>query len=198
ASEPSKLWVPTTVLQRMDSSCDRQLHLINSLVEANEVEMWGVTLQPQVMAVNTLLKELADTWEPILPDYQASLDCQLSSDAPLVKADPSQIWRVLENLLANALKHNPPGVHVTLTTAIATTPGYVRCAVADDGVGIDPSQTASLFERYRRGTSISRVRGLGLGLYLCRQIVIAHGGEIGVETSLGHGAEFWFTLPIAG
>lgn len=198
ASEPSSLWVPTKVLQRMDSSCDRQLHLINSLVEANEVEMWGVTLQPQVVSLNALLEELAETWEPILSDYQASLDCRLSLDLPPVKADASQIWRVLENLLANAIKHNPPGVHITLTTTTATNAGYVRCVVADNGVGIDPNQVTGLFERYRRGTSVSRVRGLGLGLYLCRQIVIAHGGDIGVETSLGHGAKFWFTLPIAG
>ncbi len=204
-NQPAALSVPLKVLTRMDSSCDRQLHLINSLVEANEVEMWGIALQRQPIALATPLEELVENWMPMLNDHQATLDYQVAPDLPLVYADPTQIWRVVENLLANALKHNPPGIRLTLTaqaivhpaspTATAT-PDQVRCAVADNGTGIDATQAIGMFERYRRGTSAAKTRGLGLGLYLCRQIVMAHGGEIGVETSRGNGAEFWFTLPI--
>jgi PAS domain S-box-containing protein len=218
AQQATSLAVPTRLLTRIDHNCDRQLHLINSLVEASEVEMWGVALQCQPIALPPLLAELAETWAPILADHHATLEHHAAPTLPLVYADPSQLWRVLENLLANALKHNPPGIRLLLTAELLPTAHqpnthlpdnlpdnlpnaspprtYLRCSLADDGVGIDPAQAVGIFERYRRGTSAAKTRGLGLGLYLCRQIVVAHGGTIGVETSPQAGATFWFTLPI--
>ncbi len=214
AQQTTSLAVPTRILTRIGQNCDRQLHLINSLVEASEVEMWGVALQCQPIALPPLVAELAETWAPILADHQATLEYHAAPTLPLVHADPSQLWRVLENLLANALKHNSPGIRLSLTAEPLPTvhqPNphppdnyldaspprtYLRCALADNGVGIDPVQAAGIFERYRRGTSAAKTRGLGLGLYLCRQIVMAHGGTIGVEPSPQTGATFWFTLPI--
>ncbi|WP_448562671.1 sensor histidine kinase [Trichothermofontia sp.] len=71
---------------------------------------------------------------------------------------------------------------------------WVTCRVSDNGLGIPPEQTAELFELYKWGTQAHRTQGLGIGLYLCRQIIQAHGGEIGVCSHAG-GTTFWFTLP---
>jgi two-component system sensor histidine kinase/response regulator len=64
-------------------------------------------------------------------------------------------------------------------------------------VGIDPAEAPGLFQLYQRGQNVGKIKGLGLGLYLCRQIIQAHGGEIGVQTEPNQGACFWFTLPVS-
>ena len=71
----------------------------------------------------------------------------------------------------------------------------VRCVVADNGVGVDLAKSQSLFQRYARGSRQEMTPGYGLGLYICREIATAHGGEIGVEIAPSGGAAFWFTLP---
>jgi two-component system sensor histidine kinase/response regulator len=198
-----------TILERMMMSCDRQLNLINSLVEAHASEVWGVPLECQPLSLHTLTQRLVEEWEPMLMNHQATLKNLVSDELPVVSADANQLWRVFENLIANALKYNPPGVTLTLSAEVVTKDSLgledkensqsqiqmLRCCVADDGVGMTPEQCANLFELYTRGASARRTTGLGLGLYLCRQIITAHGGEIGVISSPNAGATFWFTLP---
>ncbi len=72
----------------------------------------------------------------------------------------------------------------------------VCCSIQDDGVGMAQEECENLFDLYRRGSSIKRSLGFGLGLYICRQIITAHGGKIGAVSSPGAGASFWFTRPI--
>ncbi len=74
-------------------------------------------------------------------------------------------------------------------------PSWITCTVTDNGRGIPPEQAAELFELYKRGKNAHRTQGLGIGLYLCRQIIQAHGGEIGVASHTD-GTRFWFTLPV--
>jgi two-component system sensor histidine kinase/response regulator len=137
---------------------------------------------------------------------EARLQNLIPPDLPAIQADPNQLWRVYENLMINALKHNPPGLTLTLAAEVmAVTPRsqpngsvqMIRCVVQDDGEGIPPDQCAMMFELYKRGQTARRTVGLGLGLYLCRQIITAHGGEIGVDSTLGAGSQFWFTLPLS-
>jgi signal transduction histidine kinase len=130
---------------------------------------------------------------PLLVENQATLSNQVPPELPPVTADPALIRRVFENLLTNALKHNPPGLHLTLHATIED--DMIRCNVQDNGVGMTPGECESLFERYTRGTRARRSTGIGLGLYLCRQIITAHGGQIGAISTPGEGATFWFTLP---
>ena len=89
--------------------------------------------------------------------------------------------------MTNALKHNPPGIEVSVR-AIAEV-DRLRCSVADNGVGMNLSaeEAANLFNPYYRGHESRHLTGIGLGLYLCRQIIKAHGGEIGVESQRGQG-----------
>lgn len=236
AGDASQVGVPTLVLDRLAQGCDRQLKLINSLVETQANELTGIRLQPRVLALHPFIQQLTENWEPLMAQEQATLINAVPATLPLVHADPDQLWRVFENLIANALKHNPPGLTLRLEatvkaaptselavgsrelevgtrnaeiqdqtsdieigvqrqqTAMPISPSWVTCRVSDNGLGIPPEQVAELFELYKRGKSAHRTQGLGIGLYLCRQIVQAHGGEIGVAAQ-AEGTTFWFTLP---
>lgn len=196
--------VSRSVLERMAASCDRQLSLINSLLEAHECEVWGVSLQCQPLKLHSLTQELVEEWSPMLKKNHATLEHLVSAELPPLFADFNQLWRVFENLIANGLKHNPPGVTLTLSAEIVEVGSVesgvvkmIRCCVSDNGVGMTTEQCKRLFELYTRGAEGRRTTGLGLGLYLCRQIIITHGGEIDVISSPGVGSKFWFTLPLA-
>ena len=193
--------VPASILERMAGSCDRQLNLINSLLETHELEVWGIPLACQPLNLYSLTQKLVAEWQPMLDKNQATLENLISAELPLVNADRNQLWRVFENLIANSLKYNPPGVNLTLAAEVieASDPQSknetIRCTFTDDGVGIESSECEGLFECYRRGSSARRTQGLGLGLYLCRQIIEAHGGEIGAIGNPNSGVTFWFTIP---
>ncbi len=189
----SPIPVSRSILERMIQSSDRQLNLINSLMEAHVSEMQGVVLQRQSVQLLAVIEAAIADLEPLLAQNQAKLT-NLVSTLPLVNADPTQLWRVFSNLIVNALKHNAPGLLLTIN---ATREGeMIYCTVSDNGVGISQQQSDRLFELYFRGASIRNSVSLGLGLYLCKQIINAHGGEIGVNSALDVGATFWFTLPI--
>jgi PAS domain S-box-containing protein len=187
--------ISRSILERMIQSSDRQLNLINSLMETHISEVQGIVLQRQPVQLLTVVEAAIADLEPLLEQNQTTLINLVSGDLPLADADPTQLWRVFSNLIVNALKHNAPGLLLTIN---ATREGeMIYCTVSDNGVGISQQQSDRLFELYFRGASIRNSVSLGLGLYLCKQIINAHGGEIGVNSALDAGATFWFTLPIS-
>src|SRR5262249_141078 len=111
-----------------------------------------------------------------------------------VTADRERLLQILSNLVANALKFTPRAGKITLSGRREGP--LVRFEVADTGPGIADAQLPLLFERYWQGQASQR-GGLGLGLYICKQLVTAHHGEIGVRSTVGSGSTFWFTLPAA-
>lgn len=189
--------IPVSILERMAESCDRQLNLINSLVETQQFDISGVPLNLTEINLNSLVEKVRQEWQPMLEDKQVILENRISGELPLIKGDKEQLWRVFENLIANALKHNPSAINIVIEAElIIENNQYIRCTITDNGQGIELELTNTLFNPYRRGKRTQRTQGLGLGLYLCRQIVEAHGGEIGVISQLKKGATFWFTLPV--
>ncbi len=115
-------------------------------------------------------------------------DCRLS-------ADRFKLIQVLENLLSNAVKFSPTGSRITVGGEVLQ--GAFRVTVADEGIGIPPEKQKHVFDKFFRVDSAkTALPGFGLGLYLVKRIVEAHGGEIGVESTLGRGTKFFFTLPL--
>lgn len=192
---PEGIAISRAILERMVESGNRQLNLINSLLEAHALETQGIKLDCKPLCLQDLIAEVVQDLQPLLIKNQATLSSNLADALPLVQGDATQIWRVLENLIGNALKHNPPGLALTVETQVDGS--FIRCNIRDNGVGIEPEQANQLFELYRRGANARHTHGLGLGLYLCRQIVRAHGGQIGVDSVPQRGSTFWFTLPLA-
>ncbi|MEL6469428.1 MAG: hybrid sensor histidine kinase/response regulator [Cyanobacteria bacterium J06623_4] len=185
--------IPVSVLARMRAGCDRQLKMINSLIETQEIEIWGVALERQPLSLGALTEDVIEAWQLRTAKKRLTVNLHLSDNVPLVEGDRTQLWRVVENFIDNVLKYNPPGR--TLQIRVLSSSGWVRCELSDDGVGISPEQAEHIFERYHRGRAARPTQGLGLGLYICRQIVEAHGGRIGVRSELGEGTLFWFELP---
>ncbi|MEO1094072.1 MAG: HAMP domain-containing sensor histidine kinase [Cyanobacteria bacterium J06638_28] len=206
-----KVTLDRAIIARMARSQEQQLQLINSLLELHGQNQNGVSLQLQSVSLNDLVKEITEDFELRLQQARGQIVIALPADLPRISADALHLHRVYDNLIANALQYNPSGVCVTLN---ASQHGdYLRCTVSDDGEGIhelagDRPQSASeqsssadpnqwIFDRYSRGRDRHQPLHLGLGLNICKQIVEAHGGQIGVESEVNHGTTFWFTLPIA-
>jgi signal transduction histidine kinase len=187
--------VPRLILHRMIESNHRQLDLINSLIDTHAAEIWGITLTLVAVPLGEVVEAAIADFQPMFDKENTTLNHHISASLPLVAVDPLQLTRVYQNLIANALKHNPPGL--TLTLAAEPEAGWIRASVTDNGVGISPDQCEKLFNPYFRGHQKPKSVGLGLGLYLCQQIIQAHGGKIGVQSQVGQGTTFWFTLPIS-
>jgi PAS domain S-box-containing protein len=226
--------IPRSVLERMIQGSEQQLRLINSLLEVHAGELRGLVLHCDRLELRAVVEAAAADLEPLMNEAKATFKNLLPDDLPAVNADNTQLRRVFSNLIANALKHNMPGLNITVSAQVIkggkliinqkkgkkyidklpithaqspitnpqlSTPNssssMIYCTVEDDGAGILPEQCEHLFDLYVRGYQSRHSVGLGLGLYLCRQIIGAHGGEIGVISSPGAGATFWFTLPLA-
>jgi PAS domain S-box-containing protein len=226
--------IPRSVLERMIQGSEQQLRLINSLLEVHAGELRGWVLHCDRVDLRAVVEAAAADLEPLMNEAKATFKNLIPDDLPAVNADNTQLRRVFSNLIANALKHNLPGLNLTVYAQVIeaekliinkkkgkqdidklpithaqspiTNPqlsipnsssSMIYCTVEDDGAGILPEQCEHLFDLYVRGDRSRHSVGLGLGLYLCRQIIGAHGGEIGVISSPGAGASFWFTLPLA-
>jgi signal transduction histidine kinase len=122
----------------------------------------------------------------------------LGSGIPTIAGDSDRIFQVVANLLSNAIKYSPAGGEVEVSSTLEG--GYVKVSVRDHGPGIAPEFIDRLFGRYERyeGNPKSGVIGTGLGLAIARQIVEMHRGRIWVESTLGEGSRFLFTIPIEG
>jgi signal transduction histidine kinase len=189
-----KATITTPKLEKLLAGSDRQLRLINSILEAHHSETQPLVLHCQSLQFSTLVESVLIDLDNFLTENQVSVTNHLTASLPPIHADATQIWRVLTNLIINAVKHNPAGIHLTFDGIRLDS--MLRITIHDTGVGIPPQQQARLFELYYRGAQSRYTPGLGLGLYLCHQIITAHGGQVGVVSQPAEGTTFWFTLPI--
>ena len=193
-----KICINEPLLQRLLQGNNRQLTLIDSLLETHRTEVQGMCISVKKMRVCNVVDAALTDFSEILAEAKVCVENRVGSDLPWVKGDDTQLWRVYSNLINNAIRHNPVGIRLTLdATSLKIGNGqWLRCTVEDNGVGIAPKQQTKLFELYARSHRAEYRSGLGLGLYLCRQIVVAHGGDMGVVSVLGEFTTFWFTLPV--
>ena len=190
----SQVSIDRSVLNCLLESNSRQLNLVNLLLEAYDRQVREVELHCKPLQISVLLKSVLSDLEPLLKQKKIILQNLVKTDLPLIYADRTQLQRVLSNLISNAIKHNPYGITIILEAKVRGK--MLFCSVKDNGVGISKKQCESIFELFSRGQNAQLMPGLGLGLYLSRRIVIAHGGQIGVTSRQGVGATFWFTVPI--
>ena len=183
-----------SILERIISSGDRQLTLIHALAEVHLGERRPLSLSCHALKIEGLLEKVQQDWQPQFVQNQGTLRVAIPKDLPSVCGDHYQLGYVFEQLLKNALKHNPPGIEVLIEVQkVAQT---LQFTVSDDGLGMNQQQCHHLFGLYVRNLHNKRLTGVGLGLYQCRQIIEAHGGNIGVRSQPGQGSQFWFTVPL--
>jgi signal transduction histidine kinase len=181
---------------RMERSIGRMEQLINELLDISRIQTGKLSLQRELCDCVALCTLVAEEQGAL---FERSITLHLPPSRVMVEVDAARIAIVLANLLANALKYSAPALPVSLTLHVAD--GWATVAVHDAGGGIPPEALPHLFERFYRVPGVQvqcgSAIGLGLGLYISREIVQRHGGRIWVESELGQGSTFTFRLPLA-
>jgi signal transduction histidine kinase len=176
---------------------DRLLGLMNTLLDHQVLSQAEIVLHREAMNLGEIVATILQDFQPAIVKQNVRIDNRITADLPLLNADLQQVWRVLGNLIGNAINHNSPGLQLTLKAHVMDgRRSTLKVIIQDNGVGIPASQQATIFEPYTRSAQAQYQPGLGLGLYICRQIIQAHGGTIGLE-AVEQGTAIGFTLPIA-
>ena len=182
--------------------------LVTDLHELAQAEAGRLLLQRQQLPVDGILRHLADLYTPLAEQREITLHVEPSAalvgSEVEVNADPDRLQQILHNLVGNALRHTPKGETIRISArkeaGLDSPVDQVRFTIQDTGSGIAAADVPYVFERfYRSETNRPRpaehATGAGLGLAIAKALVVAHGGEIGVNATTPHGATFWFTLP---
>ncbi|HEX5059665.1 MAG TPA: ATP-binding protein [Kofleriaceae bacterium] len=174
----------------------RMDYLIKSMLDVATMDAGRFSLIPGPCAVDVLFEEIKELFEPLAASKRVTLEIERDHEGLVVHADRERVLQVLSNLLGNALKFTPRGGHVTLT---ATRDGdRTLFSVRDTGPGIPPEHLAHVFDRFwKEEEQVFGVKGTGLGLFIAKGIIEAHGGRIWAKNEPGGGARFSFTLPLA-
>jgi len=179
-------------LQTIVQECDRLNRLTIDLLDITRIES-GRSLELQCRAVDLppLIQRVIQSQKALIQGH--TFDVRLAPDATTIVADEDKLEQILVNLVNNAIKYSPQGGTVTVA---ATREGRdIRLRVADEGLGIPADQLPIIFNQYHRARSSPNIQGIGIGLYLVRHLVEAHGGRIWAESKVGRGSQFTFTLP---
>jgi len=167
--------------------------LIQDLQDVSRIASSRLWVERQPVLLSDLVKELADMFEPVMKDAVLRFVRRIDEQLPPVQADRHRLAQVLSNLLGHAVRFTPHGGEIVLTAERHE--DSVRIGVRDTGLGVSPGDVPRLFERHWQAPRLLRA-GAGLGLFIAKGIIDAHGGEIGVESEMGKGSEFWFTVPM--
>jgi signal transduction histidine kinase/CheY-like chemotaxis protein len=175
-------------------AADHLLSLINDVLDLAKVEAGRIDLQPEHMVLGEVLGEVLPSLQGIAVQKGITLDTP--EDHHSLYADRLRFKQIISNLVGNAIKFTPSGGRVSVS-AVSSSEG-IRIDVLDTGVGIAPEELVSIFEKFYQARSSPQIHGgTGLGLTITKKLVEQHGGKIWVESELGAGSRFVFTLPAA-
>jgi len=171
--------------------------MVNEFSEISRLETGALKLDAKPLHLGNLVSEVIVSLLPQIEAKEINLTVEVPPDLPEVWGDRTRIIQILTNLVTNAYKYTPKGGRIAITTQWVDDSAQVD--VADTGIGIAPQDQEKLFTRFFRADhpEIRRVTGTGLGLSITKSIVEMHGGRIWVESQLGKGSTFSFTLPLA-
>jgi signal transduction histidine kinase len=179
-------------LEKIERFTARLNRLLGDLVDVASIEAGKLLVVPTVQDAIALVRESVETFRPLASAQGLSLSVEIRGETLMAKFDYERVLQVLANLLSNAIKFTRPGG--TISLRVEPLGQEVHISVTDTGPGIPSHQLEAVFERFWQARSEDR-RGLGLGLYISKCIVEAHGGRIWAESQLGVGSTFTFTLP---
>jgi signal transduction histidine kinase len=181
-----------TRLKAIEEEADRLNKLVGNLLYASRIQAGGLQMDVTPLDLAPLIERVAERLRVKNPEAAIALD--LPAHLPTVLADRERIEEVLQNLLDNAIKYSPGKARITVSCR--ATSDEVVVSISDQGMGISLREQSEIFERFQRAgnSKSSAIQGAGLGLYICRAIVEAHGGRIWVESTLHSGSTFSFSL----
>ncbi|MFH0985001.1 MAG: PAS domain-containing sensor histidine kinase [Candidatus Omnitrophota bacterium] len=180
------------VLAIAQSSTGRLIRLVTDLLDVSKIEAGKMKLKKEKIGVVNLAEEVLASNAGMIAKKNLALEKDFSESAGEVRADRDKLTEVLINLLSNAVKYTPSGGKITLR--LSGTKKEVRFEISDSGPGIAKEDFCKLFDKFERLTA-ERQEGTGLGLAITKDIIELHKGRIWVESELGKGSQFIFTLP---
>lgn len=182
-------------LQVIEEEADRLAELIENLLDATRLQVGALKIHMAPVALDQLTRRLAEKFRTQSTAH--TIDAAFPAHFPAVSGDEQRLTQTLSNLVSNAIKYSPGGGKITIAGRVVD--GQVEVSVSDEGIGFSPELGERLFDRfYRVDNALTReTQGAGLGLYIVRSIVEAHGGHIWAKSQPGQGSTFYFTLPIS-
>lgn len=180
------------LLETINSDSDRVTRMINELLDVSRLESGRLELRRERIQVEDIIQKVVDRFLPRLETHSLTVDADGSSHKLLADAD--KVEQVITNLVENAVKYTPSG-QVQIT--VASSSSLVKVSVTDEGVAIPQDQRKRIFDKFFRSDRPGNPTGTGLGLFISRGLIEAHGGDIWVEEAPGGGSKFIFTLPVA-
>ena len=185
-----------TMMSTLRRSALRLEVLVENLLDAGSIEAGTFQVRAMPASLKGSLQDALVFVQPLVDSKRQQLVTELHADSDRVLADPRRTAQVLANLIANASRYSPEASKIVV--GAATREGFVRVTVRDEGPGIPADEQPRLFQRFFRSREVrDQAGGVGLGLSICRAIVHAQGGEIGIESAPGRGTSVHFTLPRA-
>jgi len=184
------------LLELIRRSDDYMQNIVNDFLGEIVLHEDSLTCHPEPLDLNLLIRFIVTSNQAYAGRKQITLETDLDSHLPEIRADDTRITQVLSNLVDNAIKFSPTGTRIRIRTRLEG--DTVRCQVQDEGPGLTEADLEKVFTPHTRLSN--RPTGgepsTGLGLAICRRIVELHGGEIGVHNNPGRGCTFWFRLPV--
>ncbi len=182
------------LLSVVNEESDHLNRLIEEALEMARLDAGEIKLDIEPRAIHEVIDAAIEASKNVLGDH--AVDVRLPDSLPTVPMDPARIREVLTQLLDNAAKFSPPGAPILISSEVSGR--FLVTSVADRGPGIDSFEQALIFDKFYRGRDQRyRVQGTGMGLAICKAIVEAHGGSMGVTSQIGSGSVFHFNLPLS-
>ena len=195
--EPGEL-TPTQreFLEIMLESSHRLLGMVNDILDVSRIEVGDLDLRTQRIRLEEVVARAVRSARHLAESKEIALELEMGPPLPIIKGDPERLEQVMDNLLNNAVKFTPRGGEITVRVQ-SRQPYEVQVEVTDTGIGIPSADMPHLFSRFHRGENVApqAIPGAGLGLHITQAIVTEHGGRIEVESKVGKGSTFRFTLP---
>ncbi|MES2432078.1 MAG: PAS domain-containing sensor histidine kinase [Bacteroidota bacterium] len=191
--QEEKNYLAVELLTKADTQLNKLANLINDLLDVKKMENGQLQYHEDVFDFNDLVKEIVDETGRIMPKHPIEVDFDTTCN---IYGDRNKIGQVITNLIDNAGKYSPANTSIAVKSTLNE--GIIKLSVKDKGMGIPEDQQGKIFERFFRvnRNNGNTYAGLGLGLYICSEIIRRHHGTINVESEAGDGSEFYFELPV--
>ncbi|HLG73072.1 MAG TPA: ATP-binding protein [Chloroflexota bacterium] len=189
-------WRPEVLsdsLHIIEEEADRLSRLVSDLLEVSQIETHGIRIEPVQVDLRSLFEHAATRLRTAHPS--TPLELTIEGEPAMINVDPDRLEQVLINLVDNAIKYSPREAPVSIR--LTSGPDEIQFSVADRGIGIPEDQRERIFERFYRvdNSAARKAKGTGLGLFIVRAIIEAHGGRIWVDSTPGQGSTFHIALP---
>ncbi len=178
------------MVPQLKQTCTRMARLVDEIMDLEKIRSGKLALNRRSIDVTEIINHVVSTLRPIAENRTIVVKSKKLSCI----ADADRVAQILTNLIANAIKNSPDSS--TIIVKVASAGAFIKVSVTDQGTGISADMLERIFDLYEQIESITSNQGWGVGLALCKELVSAHKGKIGVTSKLGAGSCFWFTIPI--